>query len=315
MLSHCTLLDHPQPQAKTSITVDASDTTIGAQLEQMQNGHWVPLAFFSRKLFSTEKQYSAFDRELLSAYQSVKHFRQFVEAKPFILYTDHKPLVFALTSTAEKSPRQTRHLSFIAEFTSDIQYIRGRHNVVADALSRIQVVNTQPIDFYRLASDQASSPEIKAYRTAITNLILKDLPYDNVTLLCDVSLGKPRPIIPREWTHKVFEAVHSLAHSGPRPTQKAIADRFVWHGLNKDVRKWCEECHNCQAPKIHRHNKAPFVSRPLPAGRFLSLHVDLVGPLPQSEGMSYLLQLLTILHAGQKLFRYLTLKGPHVLTR
>jgi len=112
MLSHCTLLHHPQPQAKTSIAVDASDTAIGAQLEQMQNGHWVPLAFFSRKLSSTEKKYSAFDRELLSVYQAVKHFRHFVEAKPFTLYTDNKPLVFALTSIAEKSP-PTNPTSFI----------------------------------------------------------------------------------------------------------------------------------------------------------------------------------------------------------
>ena len=95
-LSHVTLLHHPRPDAKPSITVDVSDTAIGAQLEQLQKGHWVPLAFFSRKLSSTERMYSAFDRELLSAYQAVKHFRHFVEAKPITLYTDHKPLTTAL---------------------------------------------------------------------------------------------------------------------------------------------------------------------------------------------------------------------------
>ena len=124
-LSTNTLLHHPRPDVKTSITVDASDSAIGAQLEQLQKGCWVPLAFFSRKLSTTEKKYSAFDRELLSAYQAVKHFRHYIEAKPFTLYTDHKPLTYALASTAERSPRQARHLSFIAEFTSDIQYIRG----------------------------------------------------------------------------------------------------------------------------------------------------------------------------------------------
>ena len=60
---------------------------LGAQLEQLQKGCWVPLAFFSRKLSATEKKYSAFDRELLSAYQAVKHFRHYIEAKPFTLYT------------------------------------------------------------------------------------------------------------------------------------------------------------------------------------------------------------------------------------
>ena len=117
---------------------------------------------------------------------------------------------------------------------------------------------------------------------------MQNVPFEDTTLLCDVSLGKPRPVIPREWTRKVFATEHSLSHSGPRPTQRAIADRFVCHGLKKDVKKWCKECHSCQAAKIQRHTKAPLFLRLPPAGRFLSLHVNLVGPLPPSEGMTYL---------------------------
>jgi len=100
----------------TSITVDASESVIGAQLQQMQKGRWVPLAFFSRKLSPTEQKYSAFDRELLSAYQAVKHFRHFIKAKSFTLYTDRKSLTYVLSSNAERSPRQARHLFFIVEF-------------------------------------------------------------------------------------------------------------------------------------------------------------------------------------------------------
>ena len=103
-----------------------------------------------------------------------------------------------------------------------------------------------------------------------------------------MSLGKPRPVIPREWTRKVFATVHSLSHSGRRPTQRAIVDRFVWLGLKKDVKKWCKECHSCQAAKIQRQTKAPLFLRLPLAGRFLSLHVDLAGPLPPSKGMTYL---------------------------
>ena len=93
-LSDCTLLYHPRPDAKTSITVDASDSAIGAQLKQLQRGRWVRINFFSRKLSATEKNYSAFDRELLGSYEAIKHSRHFVEARPFTLYTDHKPLTY-----------------------------------------------------------------------------------------------------------------------------------------------------------------------------------------------------------------------------
>ena len=71
-LSSSTLLHHPRPDAKTSITVDASDSAIGAQIEQWQKGRGVPrLAFFSRKLSAAEHKYSAFDRELLGVYQAI----------------------------------------------------------------------------------------------------------------------------------------------------------------------------------------------------------------------------------------------------
>ncbi|GFO45478.1 Pol polyprotein [Plakobranchus ocellatus] len=107
------------------LTVDASSTAVGAQLEQRQGQSWVPLAFFSRKLSDAEKKYSAFDRELLASYSAVKHFRHFLERRPLTLYTDHKPLTFALSSETDRSPRQTRHLTFIAEFTTDIRHIKG----------------------------------------------------------------------------------------------------------------------------------------------------------------------------------------------
>ena len=122
------------PSCQLSLTTDASDTAIGAVLSQGQNQD--PLAFYSKKLSSAEKKYSAFDRELLALYLSVKHFRATLEGRSFTIFTDHKPLCGAIASSVEKSPRQIRHLSFVAEFCTDIRHVSGEANVVADALSR-----------------------------------------------------------------------------------------------------------------------------------------------------------------------------------
>jgi hypothetical protein len=48
-LVRTTLLHHPRPDSATSITVDASNIAVGAQLEQLHSGKWVPIAFFSKK--------------------------------------------------------------------------------------------------------------------------------------------------------------------------------------------------------------------------------------------------------------------------
>ena len=78
-LKEAVLLRHPQTNAPTSLTVDASNSALGAQLEQNQGCSWVPLAFFSRNLSEAEKKYNAFDQKLLGAYSASKHFRHFLE--------------------------------------------------------------------------------------------------------------------------------------------------------------------------------------------------------------------------------------------
>ena len=120
ILSKRTLLYHPSMDAITRITVDASDIAIDAALEQVIEGDVNPLAFFLRKLTATQTRYSTFDRELLAVYETIRHFRYFLEGRTFHIQTDHKPLTTAMKSLTEKSPRQSWHLSFISEFTNDI---------------------------------------------------------------------------------------------------------------------------------------------------------------------------------------------------
>ena len=130
-------LTHPRPSAPISLAVDASDSHVGAVLQQKIEDAWFMLSFFSRKLSEAEKKYSAFDRELLAAYLSIRHFRFMLKGRDFLLFTDHKPLTSALfRSSPPWSARQQRHLAYVAEFTSSIVHVPGLENTVADALSR-----------------------------------------------------------------------------------------------------------------------------------------------------------------------------------
>jgi hypothetical protein len=120
LLASATPLHHSHPHATLSLATDASDTHVGAVLQQKTGGCWQPLAFFSHKLSPTEGRYSTFDRELLAAFQAVKHFRFFLEGRPFTLFTDHKPIVAAISKNKTPfSSHQQCHLSFLSEFTTN----------------------------------------------------------------------------------------------------------------------------------------------------------------------------------------------------
>lgn len=300
-LADAALLSYPSNFAPLAITADASDTAVGAVLEEFTNNSWHPMAFFSKKLKKAERRYSTFDRELLAIYLAIKHFRHLVEGRSFHVYTDHKPLTGSIfSSNKDTSPRQTRHLCFISEFTTDIRFLPGKQNLAADALSRDIELTDNPevnttscsfMDFIGLADAQRTDAETQAFRSTNTALVLRDhqLTGTDRTILCDVSTGYPRPLVPLGWRKTVFDVLHSTSHPGVKTSKKLVSERFVWPGIQKDCGIWAKTCLPCQRSKIHRHSKTALGNFRLPKARFRDIHVDVVGPLPESQGHRYLL--------------------------
>lgn len=292
LLKNATLLVFPIPDSPISLMTDASDISIGAVVQQFASTCWQPLAFFSRKLSPAETRYSVYDRELLAAYEAIKHFRHYIEGRTFALYTDHKPLTFAFRQKPEKaSPRQLRHLDLISQFTTDIRYINGVDNVVADTLSRISSLDKDDqIDYEQIAKDQISDPEFKeAMSTSSLNLKLFKIPQAECLLYCDVSTSNIRPYVPYNFRRQIFNKMHNLAHPGIRSTEKLIITRFVWPSIKKDVRIWTKSCISCQRNKTNRHVFSAIGNFPEVHERFAKVHIDIVGPLPESEGFRYIL--------------------------
>ncbi|CAH8456700.1 unnamed protein product [Dicrocoelium dendriticum] len=293
-ISNIALLAHPDTSAPLSLTTDASDTAVGAVLQQLIDHRWIPLGFFSKRLQPAESRYSTFGRELLAIYLGIRHFRHYLEGRHFTVFTDHKPLIYAINGATDKySPRETRHLDYVSQFTTDVRHVSGALNPVADALSRIQQISLSPgtnIDLAAMAAAQQADPDIDKLRRN-TSLKLREVPLASSegTILCDVSQTSPRPVVPTSMRRLVFNALHNLSHPGIRASQKLVTERFVWPNVNRDVRLWARACLECQRAKVYRHTKSPLGVFPAPDSRFAHVHVDLVGPLPPCKGYVYLL--------------------------
>ena len=118
------------------------------------------------------------------------------------------------------------------------------------------------------------------------------VPVSGSFLLCDSSTGVLRPLVPESMRRKVFDNIHKVSHPGKRASKRLVSRSFVWEFLSKDVNLWSESCLDCQRSKIQSHVKAPVLQIPVPGRRFSHIHVDLVGPLPQSQGFSYLFTII-----------------------
>ena len=116
---------------------DASNLAVGGVLEQRGTLGWEPLAFYSSKLKPNEQMWPPYNRELLGAFKGIHHFRDMIEGRAFTLYTDHQSLIPSLSKkTDSHTARQIYQLSCKSEYTTDIRYVKGKANLVADALSR-----------------------------------------------------------------------------------------------------------------------------------------------------------------------------------
>lgn len=294
-LANAVLLFHPAPNAPLILHVDASDNAVGAALHQLINEEMQPLGFYSKRMTDTQKRYSTYDRELLSAYQSIKHFRHMLEGRNFVLLTDHKPLTFAFQQKQDKaSPRQTRHLDLIGQFTTDIRHVSGKDNITADFLSRIEADTiTANIDYERIAELQKNDKELLDAQTNSSLIIKQVALHDtNVTVFCDISTDRIRPFIPTGCRQNVFAKMHNLSHPGVNASTKLISERFVWPSMRKSIKNFVQSCMACQKNKIQRHTKSPLCKYVQPNERFEHVNIDIVGPLPPSGEFKYILTMI-----------------------
>lgn len=121
------------------LAVDASDTGIGAVLlQEGSDGVEHPVSYFSWKLDVHQKRYSTIENEALALIMALEHFEVYVGSTvaPVIVYTDHNPLVF-LHRMRNKNRRLMNWSLRLQAFNVEVRHIRGRDNVLADALSRL----------------------------------------------------------------------------------------------------------------------------------------------------------------------------------
>ncbi|XP_076278431.1 uncharacterized protein LOC143208168 [Lasioglossum baleicum] len=259
-LSKATLLVHPRVGADLRVVTDASDFAMGAVLEHRSSkSHWEPLAYFSRKFSPAQMRYSAYDRDVLKRLQA-------------------------------------RQLSYIAQFTTSILYIPGSDNVVADALSRVDALR-MPLEasLEDISEGQAADGQLKLICASSDHpLKLKKLLWgpEHIPIYCEISGEAIRPYIPGNLRRAVFNLFHNFAHPGAKASDRLIRQRYVWPDMHKDVARWCKLCLSCQQSKVSRHNKHRPEHFVPPDGRFDHVHLDIVGPLPTSEGFSYLLTMV-----------------------
>lgn len=116
------------------IKADACQYMIGGALLQEQEGVFRPIAYYSKSLNDTERNYDIHDRELLVIMKTLKEWRHHLIGRKFEIWTNHKNLEYFMVKR-DINRRQAQWAMELADYEYTLHYKSGATMKKANILS------------------------------------------------------------------------------------------------------------------------------------------------------------------------------------
>ncbi|CAG9133807.1 unnamed protein product [Plutella xylostella] len=290
------------PQLQTELHTDASGIGYGAVLMQTwADGTKHVVSYYSKATQGAERKYHSYELETLAVVRALQHFRHYLIGLKFKIVTDCN----ALKATQNKKdllPRVARWWVYLQDFDFDIEYRKGVMMSHADYLSRnpsTQVHHiTKPRNWAQIAQSADSETQTLLQKLRDGELDTRryvnqnDLLYyryepmgEEPRLLCFIPKGHRLSLL------RIFHDEHE--HIGVDKVLHLVLKHFWFPGLRQFVAKYIAHCLVCVSKKrVPRAPHQPITSWEKPNVPFHTLHLDVLGPLPESNGYKFVLLMI-----------------------
>ena len=292
---------------EVTLQCDASQSGIGAAL--LQEGQ--PVAFTSRALTATERNYAQIEKELLAIVHGCERFDQYVFGRDITVESDHKPLEVILQKPLLAAPKRLQRMMMrLQNYNLKVVYKRGSDMYIADTLSRAYVTSPCQVareeeEFIRAVEKVDMTKHLPISPERLREL--QEKTRDDVTLQDlkkNIQIGWPdeknrvspgtrayynfrdelvvqngiifkgeRVVVPTAMRSQMLKKIHS-SHVGTEGCLRRAREALYWPGMNAAIKEYVSACEICNAYRAEQP-KEPLISQPVPDRPWSRVAVDL----------------------------------------
>ena len=227
-------LYYPDNSLDWFLYTDASDKAVGGVLIQRTHDNQQQIiAFVSKKLSKAAINWSTFEKEAYGMFYAVQQLQNFLMGKYFVLFTDHRNLVWIEASII---PKIIRIRLFLQSFDFKILHIAGNENIFADWLSRMDV-----------------TPGNNVTSTVVS---------DNLQLLYNIASNENNG--DSDNVEMMLKSVHNarMGHHGLKRTWLLLNDTYPGHKIpQRTISEFISSCPQCQKYRLHMNDSLPAPTR------------------------------------------------------
>ena len=304
------ILAHYDPDLPISLAGDASAYGVGAVISHtMPDGTERPVAFASRTLSTSERNYSQVEKEALSLIFGIKKFEQYLYGHRFTLITDHKPLTTILGPKqgipSIAAARMQRWALLLSAYSYTIRFRPTQAHGNADSLSclplmaEIAVGNSEDPTVFNVrqieslpvgASEIAAATRKDPILSKVLVCVKKGWPgrvqdalkpywlrQKELTIEQDTLLWGMRVIVPFMLRDRVLQELHR-GHQGIARMKSLARSHVWWPKIDSELEERAKKCSPCQEQK-NAPPKAPLNPWSWPQSPWDRIHIDFAGPL------------------------------------
>ena len=310
----------PDLDKKMRMEVDASDYAMRGVLSmECKDGLWRPVAFLSKSLNETERNYEIHDKEMLAIIRGLEAWRHLLEGAQykFEIWTDHKNLKYFMKAQ-KLNRRQARWALYLSQFDFTLKHVAGTKMGKADGLSRradwkvgidkdnenqviikdnwicnmCEVVIKGPeVDILeKIKKARSKDEDILRIVEEMKKVGVRELRGNEWKIEEELVLKEGKVYVPKNeelrveiiWLH---HDVLVAGHGGRWKTVELVTRNYWWPGVTRNIGKYVEGCNLCQRMKNRTEEPVGKLNlSEVPQKMWTHLTVDFITKLPVVAG-------------------------------